>query len=281
MNTRIQRLSVTIALCLATTAAAALAGTESTTAATALPLAPPALASPVLALPLVEPAAAPALQTELVHVRVPDVALAGVHYRPRTGGWGRRTDSESVSQIHLGFFDPEGDASREFLVGLRGGPQVDPHIQVGVGLDWSHITDNASSVSRTNDGPGGTQIQATRALSRASTNLFPIMAFVQLSADDDMPVIPYFGLAGGYEVMHLSADDFVDNTSFDATYGGWGWQLWGGAAFPLSGRARVNGEIFVNTAEPSRDVTDPDGITYTESVKAGGIGMRLGIAWGF
>jgi hypothetical protein len=234
-----------------------------------------------------EPSGAPALgmpsaDLALLQAPMPDLQLAGVHYRPRSGGWGRRVDSESVTQIHLGFFDPEGDAGRQFLLGVRGGPMIDPHVQLGVGVDWAHMADNVSSVSHESNGPGGFPITTQRDLARSSSNLFPIMAFIQVSGDDNMQVIPYFGAGAGYEVMNLTADDFVTNASFDATYGGWGWQVWGGAAFPLSGRARINGELFVNTAELGRDVTDEAlGGTFRETVKVNGVGMRLGIAWGF
>ena len=220
---------------------------------------------------------------ELLHVVVPEAQLAGVHYRPRNSGhYGRHVDAQSVTQIHLGFFDPEGDAGRQFLLGARGGPMIDPHVQLGVGVDWSHLSDNTSTVSHQSNGPNGTVITVKQDLARASTDLFPVMAFVQLHADDNLAVIPYFGLAGGYEFMNLSAENYQTNASFDATYGGWGWQAWAGAAIPLSGQARVNGELYVNTAELGRDVTDDLlGGTYRETVKANGVGMRLGIAWGF
>jgi hypothetical protein len=225
----------------------------------------------------------PGADLAVLQVPVPGVQLAGVHYQPRrSGGMGRRTDSESVSQVHIGFFDPEGDASRQFLLGVRGGPMLDPHVQLGVGVDWAHMADNVSSVSHASTGPGGFPITVKTDLSRASTNLFPIMAFVQVSGDDNMSVIPYFGAGAGYEVMNLTADNFQNGASFDATYGGWGWQLWGGAALPLSGRVRVNGELYVNTAELGRDVTDDLlAVTYRETVKVNGVGMRAGIAWGF
>ncbi len=243
------------------------------------------LALPMAALELFgTPApATPSADLALLHSPLPAVELAGVHYRPRrSSGGARRLDSESVTQVHLGFFDPEGDASRQLLMGVRGGPMIDPHVQLGVSVDWAHMADNVSSVSHQSPGPGGIPITTQQDLSRASTNLFPIMAFVQASGDDNMSVIPYFGFGAGYEVMNLTADDFLTGASFDATYGGWGWQAWGGAAIPLSGRARVNGEIFVNTAELSRDVSDSMlGVTYRETVKANGLGMRVGIAWGF
>jgi len=226
--------------------------------------------------------AMPSADLALVQAPIPGVEFAGVHYRPRSGGFGRRMDSQSVSQIHIGFFDPEGDASRQFLLGIRGGPMLDPHVQLGAGVDWAHASDDVSSVSQSSTGPGGFPIDTQRQLARSTSNLFPLMAFVQVSADDKMQVVPYFGAAAGYEIMNLTADDFTTGASFDATYGGWGWQVWGGAAFPLSGQVRVNGELFVNTAELGRDVTDEaTNLSYREVVKTNGVGMRLGIAWGF
>ncbi len=239
-----------------------------------------------LALPAAAALAAPSADLALIHAPVPEVQVVGVHYRPRSGGSGSsggrglRLDSETVTEIHLGFFDPQGDAGRQFLLGLRGGPMIDPHVQLGVGMDWAHMADNVSSVGPSSPGPVGQSISSERQLSRSSSNLFPIMVFVQASGDDNMQVIPYVGLGGGYEVMNLTAEDYTTHASFDATYGGWGWQIWGGAAYPLSGRARVNGELFVNTAELGRDVTDAN-ITYREIVRANGVGMRFGIAWGF
>ena len=199
------------------------------------------------------------------------------HYRRENPGYGG-----SLSQIHVGFFDPEGDADNGFVAGIRGGPLVDPHIQIGVGGDWVHRSDNQSTVLGTAAGPGGTVITTRRELARSSSNLFPITGFIQVMADENLPFIPYFGLGGGYEVLFLSADDFTTGESFDATYGGWGWQAWGGAAIPLSGRSRLTGEIFLNDAEVKRDVDDPSvGGTVREIVKQNGVGVRMGISWGF
>lgn len=207
-----------------------------------------------------------------------------VRYRPRSRY--RNPDSRagggSRSQIHVGFFDPEGDVDNGFVAGIRGGPLVDPHVQIGAGVDWVHRSDNQSTLIGTSSGPGGTVITTQRELARSSSNLFPLMGFVQFQADENLPFIPYFGVGGGYEVLALSADDFTTGDSFDATYGGWGWQAWGGAAIPLSGRSRITGEIFLNECEVHRDVDDPSvGGTVRETVKQNGVGVRVGLNWGF
>jgi hypothetical protein len=97
-----------------------------------------------------------------------------------------------------------------------------------------------------------------------------------------MQLVPYIGGSLGYELMNLSADNFQTGQSFDATYGGWGWQAWAGVGIPLSGQARLNGEVFINQAELGRDVgDDASGQTVRETVKANGAGLRIGMAWGF
>ncbi len=206
-----------------------------------------------------------------------------LRYRPRRERGYRESGPrpESFSQLHLGFLDPQGPEASGVLVGFRGGLAVDPHIQIGGELDWSHRGDSQTAVISEGPGPGGTVITTRADLSRSSSDLVPLLGFVQVSASE-LRVIPYFGLGAGYEVLHLSAEDFVTRQEFKGTFGGFGWQAWGGVALPLSGRSRLNAEVFANNAELSRDVEDPStGQTFRETVDRDGAGMRVGLAWGF
>jgi hypothetical protein len=208
--------------------------------------------------------------------------LDAVRYRPRySGGRSRGPIGSSPAQMHLGFFDPSGGGATSFALGFRGGPSVDPHVQVGLGADWYHKSESQTVVAGDPFVQGGNVIQPERVLSRASTNLFPISAFIQVGGGEDLSVIPYFGLAADYQVLLLSATDFQTQTDFSATYGGWGWQAWGGAALPLSGQSRLFGELFVNQGDVERDVDSPNGYTYRERVDTDGVGMRFGLSWGF
>ncbi len=211
---------------------------------------------------------------------------ASVRYRPRSRGdrydrYDRGPRVANPVQFHLGFFDPEGDAGNAFVAGLRGGPQVDKHIQVGAGIDWIHKTENSAAILSESAGPSGTTITTQQQLSESSSDLFPLMAFVQVNADESLPVMPYVGLAGGYQVLYLSATDYLTREAFDGTFGGWAWQAWGGVALPLSGQSRLNAELFVNNGEASRDTDGPLGITYHETVSLDGVGGRIGLSWGF
>jgi len=209
-------------------------------------------------------------------------SFAGVHYRPRMRRANRAPESAGVSQMHVGWFDPDGSQSPRFDLGVRGGPMIDEHLQLGLAVDWIHRSEKSASVSREVVGPGGVPITVRQDLSRTSVNMFPVMGFVQFTATDDLPVIPYFGAAGGYQVLTLSGDDFLSGLSYEGTFSGWGWQLWGGAGVPLGGRTRLNGEVYVNGASLERTSNDVlSGSTLHETVSADGVGMRFGVAWGF
>jgi hypothetical protein len=209
--------------------------------------------------------------------------FAGVSYRPRSRGYSRRApEAAGVSQIHVGFFDPDGAQDARFEIGVRGGPMIDRNFQLGLGVDWIHKTENISTVSTSTQGPGGVPIEVKQQIARASVNMFPIMGFVQFSGPEDMGIIPHFGAAGGYQVLLLSGDDYTTGQSFEGTFSGWGWQVWGGAGVPLGGRTRLTGEVFVNGAELGRDATDElTGLTVHETVSGDGMGLRFGVAWGF
>ncbi|MBI3539898.1 MAG: hypothetical protein HY076_06465, partial [Candidatus Eisenbacteria bacterium] len=190
--------------------------------------------------------------------------------------------SSAVSQIHAGFLDPTGPSSAGFLLGFRGGQRVDDMVELGLGVDWRNKSGRTTEVLQETTGPGGERIVVSRELSRYSSNLFPVLAYLQVSGPDDMGLVPYAGFAGSYQALFLSAEDSVSGATFDATYTGWGWQAWAGAAVPLSGRSRLVGEIFVNNADLGRDVRDPStGETFRETVSTNGVGARFGVNWGF
>jgi len=204
-----------------------------------------------------------------------------VRYRPRYRGESGGSVHSAPAQLHVGFFDPEGSGSTSFAIGFRGGPAIDEHIQIGVGADWYHKSESRRVVEGTTF-QGGQPVTVTRVLARASSNLLPFQGYVQVSGGENLSVIPYFGVAGEYQVLLLAATDYQTGADYDATFGGWGWQVWGGAALPLSGRSRMFGEVFVNNGDVERDVDDPaSGATFRESVNSNGVGMRFGLSWGF
>jgi hypothetical protein len=206
-----------------------------------------------------------------------------IRYRPRRPRAYReaRARPQSFAQVHAGFMDPEGPERAGLLAGLRLGAAPDPHVQLGGQVDWRHRENSESQVVSQGPGPGGTVITTRRDLARSSSDLIPLLGFVQVRASQGT-VTPYFGAGVGYQVLHLSAEDFQTGEEFEGTFGGFGWQLWGGISVPLAGHTRFNAEVFANQAELSRDVDDPlTGEEFRETVDMDGTGMRLGLSWAF
>ena len=218
----------------------------------------------------------------------PTLALAtpftgGMTYRPRSYR-SHASVMPTTTQIHIGFFDPSDNFSTGFEGGVRMGPQVDPHVQLGLAVDWWHKSESATTDLGSVPLPGGSGSEQL-VLSKTSADLMPILAFVQVSGDENLPVIPYGGFGVGYEWLFISADNYLTSESFTQTFGGFGWQAWGGAGIPLGGGTRVNGEVFYNGSEVGSDVDvnipDFGPATVRDVVKMNGLGMRAGISWGF
>ena len=246
-------------------------------AATILPLGPARAATPSTDLP------APLMLAMAGLATPPAPEFAGVFYRPRKSSESSsRQQPQGFSQIHAGAFDPDGTQSPRFNLGIRGGAQVDRHLQLGLGLDWMYKSEVVSTVTSTSTGPGGVPLETRQEISSANVHMFPIMAFAQISGPGNMGLIPYIGGGGGYEVMLITGENYLTGDWFEATYGGWGWQGWVGVGLPLGSHARLTGEMFLNGAVLGRNVTDPvSGAQYRETVNADGKGFRAGIAWGY
>ena len=204
-------------------------------------------------------------------------------YRPPASTSGASASGASTAhlQLHGGFVERKGHGATSFAVGFRGGPTVGEIVQLGIGADWYHESESERDVVAPAQPVGGREITTTHVLSRANADLIPIQAHLQLDFGRRAALFPYVGVAGGYQVLVLSGEDYQSGTSYDATFGGWGWQAFGGMALRLSGQARLFGEVFMNTANVERDVQDPaTGVTFREVTDTDGVGMRFGLNWG-
>ncbi len=185
-----------------------------------------------------------------------------------------------VSQFHMGFFNPEMVSNTGFVFGYRGGLAANDHFQIGVNLDWHYSSQEQATIVSEVQLPTGGVAQTQRVLSRASSNLFPMLGYAQISGGALLPIIPYVGAGAGYELYWLQADDFLTGSHFYAQYGGFAWQAWAGAAIPLSRRSRLTAEGFWNQADLGRDVFGGP-VVYRETVDGNGAGMRFGMDWSF
>lgn len=216
-------------------------------------------------------------------------AYSPVVYRPRGSGTPpddihhNRTSRQvqNVTQIYGGRLDPDGATDGEFLMGIRTGPKLSKHLQLGLMFDWVRDSDYESSFTTTSPGPGGVNITTKYDYSGAYTDLFPLMGFVQLSLNEKRFISPYGGIGGGYQWLNVTAYDRY-GTWYDANFGGWGWQGWAGVALRVTDGVRISGEAMYNSVELSRNVYDEvNGWTNHETVPMYGVGARFGLAFGF
>jgi len=225
------------------------------------------------------------------------VEFSGVRYEKLPDSWiykkpksVSKPDSNSAnrqgptgrSQLHVGFFDPDNQLGSRMQVGLRGGPMLSRNLQIGLALDWIHRINHISSIDSSSVGPGGVPIKVRDEVGRTSMDMFPILGFLQLSAPDNLGIVPYIGGGGGYQLMVLKADDFVNASHLQTTLAGWGWQAWAGVGISVGGHIQLFGEAYKSEFELGREVTDEiSGLPVTETVNANGVGARFGLSWGF
>src|SRR5262249_60696338 len=123
---------------------------------------------------------------------LPTVEAAAVACRPSTQNTFKEENSRPiVTQMHGGYFNADKDETAPFVVGVRGGPMVDQRLQVGLGIDWWHQTQNISTVLGTSTGPIGVPISTKQDSAGALVNLVPIQAFAQVSGFGLMGFVPY------------------------------------------------------------------------------------------
>jgi len=218
----------------------------------------------------------------------PAVVYSPVVYRPKGSGMPpddvhhqNASQIRTVTQIYGGRMDPDGSTDGEFLMGIRTGPKLSKHLQLGLMFDWVRDSDYESSFTTSSPGPGGVNITTKYDYSGAYTDLFPLMGFLQLSLNEKRFIAPYGGIGAGYQWLNVTAYDRY-GTWYDANFGGWGWQGWAGAALRVTDGMRLSGEVMYNSVELSRNVYDPvNGWTNHETVPMYGVGARFGLAFGF
>ena len=209
-----------------------------------------------------------------------DAVIYQPRYRASSSSSVTRTTPTAHLQLHGGFMERTGHGATSFASGLRFGPSVGA-VQLGIGADWYHESESERDVVGQSF-QGGRPVTTTHVLSRTSADLVPVQAHLQLNLGGrSAGLFPYVGAAGGYQLLFLTAQDFETGETYEASFGGWGWQAFGGLGLRLASHAHLFGEAFMNTGNVERDVTDPaSGATYREVTDTDGTGLRFGLNWG-
>src|SRR5262249_44363012 len=197
--------------------AVVLLGTISATAAHAAGTTATATGS-LLAIPLVTPIVRVGYPAETRYDaigRYPRVQPYRPYAQPRPSG------PRGFLVLDGGVFDPEETSVAEHTTfGFRAGQAYDL-LSIGVGADWAHRSfDEEVVIAQTVDPTGHVVTQAVQTM-HTSSHLVPMLAFLQITAPQTLPIRPYFGVGGGYELLFLSSHDYINNVDYDANFGGW------------------------------------------------------------
>jgi hypothetical protein len=177
-----------------------------------------------------------------------------------------------ANSIHLygGLFAPIETNAPSPTIGVRIGRRIGAHLQGGLLVDWTFERKNLEQPI--NSLPG---LQPQLILARADGQLVPAMVFFEVSLTEKRFLVPYGGIAAGYEWLSLKANNYVTGQSATAKYENFAWQGWGGMGIRLDQGLRVDFELMYNGGSLERDSPDVAGLR--EAVRVNGVGARVGL----
>ena len=188
--------------------------------------------------------------------------------------------SQSVLKIKIGTFNPQ-DAKAGLLVGISTGRQVDERVDFGIGADlfirrFTQETEVSIDTTQQQTNP---QIVQTN-LSYSMYGL-PIMVHIDARILPNATVIPYVGIAGGYELLFSREANYLEDKKDNRLYGGFGWQAMIGAEYPFGSSSAILGEIMYNGCTLSRSQGSSEaGFPLHEELDFSGLGFRIGMRLG-
>jgi hypothetical protein len=178
--------------------------------------------------------------------------------------------------LHGGLYEPIDVNAPSPTLGMRFGRRLGAHAQGGLLVDWAFERKNLEQPI--NGLPG---LQPHLILARVDGHLVPGMLFLEVNLTEKRFLVPYAGIAAGYEWLFLQANDYRTDQKASATFANYAWQSWGGIGMRLDQGMHVDGEIFYNGGSLERDVPGPNPQGLREAVNVSGIGARVGLGFLF
>ncbi len=185
-----------------------------------------------------------------------------------------------VTIVKLGYFSPKA-VKPGFIGGIMVGSSVDENVDVGISVDYfSRSYKKDELVAKTVSEGGLVQSTMQRTLD-FSTQAIPITASIVVKFSNQMPFTFFLGGGLGYQLLFNKETNYQENVSERRFYRGFGWQLEGGAMYRIGQRSWFFGEVFYNSATPSRNKNkNAQGLPTWEQVDISGVGVRLGVRLG-
>jgi len=180
-----------------------------------------------------------------------------------------------------GFYDTEGIPKNDWLAGFKLTGVVSKGVEMGISSDYQRRSHSAGERIDEYRDPSGNLVKTTVPTAEVSSSLVPVMGLLELRIPTP-GLQPYVGAGAGYEWLFVDGDDFVNNTHFSDTFGGFGWQGFGGIDLSINEKARLSAEAFWNQSNVSRHLVDPySGLEVKQQINVRGGGIRGGLSFAF
>lgn len=180
-----------------------------------------------------------------------------------------------------GFFDNENVPKNDWLAGVKLTGVISKGVEMGISSDYQRRSHTAGERIDEYRDPSGNLVKTTVPTAEVSSSLIPVLGILELRVPTP-GLQPYVGGGAGYEFLIVDGDDFINNTHFSDTFGGFGWQGYAGITLAINEKARINAEGFWNQSDVSRHVQDPiSGIEVKQQINVRGGGIRGGLSFGF
>jgi opacity protein-like surface antigen len=183
-----------------------------------------------------------------------------------------RTHTGAI-HLHGGVWAPIDASVTNAMLGMRIGVNLGEPVLFGVLTGWTYHT--KSLYDTVASGPPG--LSPRTVLATGTAHLIPAMVFLQVTLTQKLPIVPYAGIAAGYEWLHLAAKDYRTDADTSLTYANLAWEWYAGVGLKLSRSVRVDGEVYYNGASLTRDVPGVNNRTLKEAVDMDGAGARIGL----
>ena len=180
-----------------------------------------------------------------------------------------------------GFFDSDGVADDDFVLGFKLTGRVGDGLHLGFSTDWQYHEQTYVERVDQYPGPGGAPVEVVVTSYETDSHLIPMMAVAELRPRFG-PVQPFIGSGLGYEVLIVETRDYLMGYEYQDEFGGFGWQPYGGVAFTFGRAFQLVTELYGNLSTVERTVRDYDtGYLVEQNIDVDGIGFRAGLAFGF
>jgi len=183
--------------------------------------------------------------------------------------------------VRGGFFDTQDVPKNDWLAGMKLTGVISKGVEMGIMSDYQRRSHSLGERIDEYRDPSGNVVRTSVPTAEVSSSLIPVMGVLELRVPTP-GLQPYVGGGAGYEWLITDGDDFVNQQHFSDTFGGFGFQGYGGITVAFNEKARLNAEAFYNHSTVSRTFFDDvNGYEVKQQIDVQGGGIRGGLSFAF